>query len=478
MFNLFKIEKKMKKKILLFVCAILCASAMSAQINTPLCFTNVGDADATVKFGNRTDLKGTEVFNETKIQTSADAVTWADYTIDDVITLHPGDKVYFRNTLDNGLNKSGLENRRFYIPEGEKIAVSGNIMSMVNNATSITWKYCFVLLFTNCKGLVDASQLVLPATTLQEYCYYYLFQNCSNLVSAPKELPATTLVDGCYNQMFSGCSSLLESPYIKGKTIQSAGAMSSMFKNCTSLERITVNFTSWPSSGFSAWVNNVPNVSSFVFVCPSTLEMRYFGDSYVQENWTVSRDMPFELTVNKNGWASLYYNKALEIPSGVSAYYASSIVDNKIELIKVDNDIPASQGVVVSGNPGEKYIFDVIANATTEISGNLFEGVTSKTTCEENQYYVLDGAGTDVLKTPKFAKYNSTTLNAYKVYFEVQGSEPGAKIESVFAGDPTGIKSIAPAMSETKAMYNLQGVRVNQNYNGIVIMNGKKYLVK
>ena len=42
----------------------------------------------------------------------------------------------------------------------------------------------------------------------------------------------------------------------------------------------------------------------------------------------------------------------------------------------------------------------------------------------------------------------------------------------------TGVQEIAPATVKTDAIYNLAGQKVDANYKGIVIKNGKKMFVK
>lgn len=67
--------------------------------------------------------------------------------------------------------------------------------------------YCYQQMFQGCTSLNDPTYNFLPATTLATYCYDYMFQGCTSLTTAP-ELQATTLVGYCYNYMFDGCSSL------------------------------------------------------------------------------------------------------------------------------------------------------------------------------------------------------------------------------------------------------------------------------
>lgn len=91
--------------------------------------------------------------------------------------------------------------------------VYGNSMSLIygdqfigqTNLNGID--YIFRGLFFGCGNLLDASNLVLPATTLTQGCYYDMFNNCASITRAP-ELPATRLIDYCYCQMFKGCTNL------------------------------------------------------------------------------------------------------------------------------------------------------------------------------------------------------------------------------------------------------------------------------
>ena len=96
--------------------------------------------------------------------------------------------------------------------DGFKTKVYGNIMSLVDEtgyetAKAVSGDYVFWGLFRGNTTLIDASGLLLPATTLAKSCYTSMFNGCSALTTAP-ELPAKTLVDFCYSNMFNGCSNL------------------------------------------------------------------------------------------------------------------------------------------------------------------------------------------------------------------------------------------------------------------------------
>ena len=66
-----------------------------------------------------------------------------------------------------------------------------------------------------------------------------------------------------------------------------------------------------------------------------------------------------------------------------------------------------------------------------------------------------DAASTDI------QIYNTNGCHIY--YIEVVGSTGG-------------VEDITVADDENAPMYNLQGVQVDENYKGVVIKNGKKYI--
>ena len=145
-----------------------------------------------------------------------------------------GDKVRFK-----GNNTAyGVDDFSYNTFDGSTASfnVQGNIMSLINgdsfaNATTIS-DYTFVSLFNKTK-VVNAKNLVLPATTLASRCYQNMFDGCTSLTTAP-ELPATTLADSCYYGMFFGCTSLTSAPELPATKL--AGyCYNYMFYRCTNL---------------------------------------------------------------------------------------------------------------------------------------------------------------------------------------------------------------------------------------------------
>ena len=126
-----------------------------------------------------------------------------------------------------------------------KFDVEGNIMSLLygddfRGKTSLSGDgFTFSRLFMDNKDIVNAENLVLPATTLTRYCYSSMFSGCSGLTTAP-QLPATTLTQGCYNSMFYRCISLTTAPQLLATNLSEAyHCYESMFEGCTSLTTAT-----------------------------------------------------------------------------------------------------------------------------------------------------------------------------------------------------------------------------------------------
>lgn len=71
-----------------------------------------------------------------------------------------------------------------------------------------------------------------------------------------------------------------------------------------------------------------------------------------------------------------------------------------------------------------------------------------------------------------------TTVAAFKGYLDL-GSNSSAKTFFALDGTATGVNSIITDKANTiDVRFNLAGQRVGKDYKGVVIVNGKKMLVK
>jgi len=180
---------------------------------------------------------GTQIsFTQNSIEYSIDnGTTWGTMTTSEYLALNTGEKALFKAS---GLTPTSSVGIGTFTVNNGRINVSGNIMSMQDgdnfvNSTTISNKSQFRRLFYNCTNIVDVSNLILPATTLDQNCYQQMFSGCTSLTTAP-ELPATTLVSSCYRNMFYGCTSLTSAPELPATTLVNF-CYNEMFSNCTSL---------------------------------------------------------------------------------------------------------------------------------------------------------------------------------------------------------------------------------------------------
>ena len=162
--------------------------------------------------------------------------TWTEYASSSsgsgttIATLNNGDKLLIKGQNNRYMYNSFASTKQFN--------VYGNIMSLVSgdtfeNADTLTNIATFSRLFKDATGLVDAENLVLPATSLSSDCYEAMFLRCTSLTTAPA-LPATTLIFDCYYNMFYGCTSLTTAPALPATTL-AYECYYGMFYGCTSL---------------------------------------------------------------------------------------------------------------------------------------------------------------------------------------------------------------------------------------------------
>ena len=119
-----------------------------------------------------------------------------------------------------------------------QVKAYGNIMSLLDEnsfatATELNTQNTFLALFYNNTTLIDAGDLLLPASKLSPYCYRYMFGDCVNLTAVP-DLPAITLTEGCYQSMFLDCEALTTAPALPSTEL-AASCYSCMFYGCSNL---------------------------------------------------------------------------------------------------------------------------------------------------------------------------------------------------------------------------------------------------
>ena len=267
------------------------------------------------------------------IEYSTDGINWTSITSCDSSVSYPdstslhgrfpilnvGDKLYLRGNnltysmpnvnnsqskiiqpavvmIDYSIDVNGSPIYRWDNNDGE-YNVYGNIMSLIdkdnyfslttlstNGYDTYTYIGTFYKMFAD-TNVVNASGLMLPATTLTVGCYGYMFKGCTLLTATP-ELPATTLTPACYYGMFSGCTSLTIAPELPATTL-AADCYHDMFYGCTSLNYVKYSGTAgWSNYNgeFEYWLYNV--AYNGTFVNPNNIDFPR-NDNGIPSSWTI-----------------------------------------------------------------------------------------------------------------------------------------------------------------------------------------------
>ena len=216
------------------------------------------------------------------------------------ITVAKGDKVqFYGNGTDTQVYGDYPEVSILGSGDGFQTKVYGNIMSLLNETGFATMtelpeaEYVFYELFAGNTTLIDASELLLPATTLKTGCYEYMFEGCTNLTTTPK-LPAETLAMQCYEGMFLRCTSLTTAPKLPATTLATK-CYGDMFNGCTSLTNAYVKAAYTNTRGNFECRNMFKGCTATGAVLHTTPDNKasweaVMGPDKEWETWTVDED--------------------------------------------------------------------------------------------------------------------------------------------------------------------------------------------
>ena len=275
------------------------------------------------------------------IEYSTDKSTWQSLGTTSTTaltkTLAPGDKLYLKCST----NAWSLSSSNNYNSMSGVSKVGGNIMSLLygdnfDEETSFPSgsTYNFYNFFRNNTILVDASKILLPATTLSTMCYTNMFYGCTSLTSAP-ELPATTLISACYDSMFRGCTSLTSAPELPATTLADS-CYYDMFTGCTSLTSAPeLPATTLASSCYNSMFRGCTSLTSAPELPATTLASScYTNMFYGCTSLTSAPELPATTLISVCYLAMFYGCTSL---SNVTCLATSGINTNASTIIWLDN---------------------------------------------------------------------------------------------------------------------------------------------
>lgn len=211
------------------------------------------------------------------------------------ISVDAGDIIQFRGYNDS--YSSGNSRYNNFSGSSVYFKAYGNIMSLFDGDSFVSLvsfpegsTHNLRRFFQNA-NVVDAENLVLPATALTSYCYSGMFNGCGSLTAAPA-LPATILANSCYYYMFENCTNLTAAPELPTTTLANS-CYTGMFKGCTNLIYIKCLATDISATNCTlSWVDGVASSGTFV-KNPYMSDWR-IGLNGIPDNWTVQdADIPY-----------------------------------------------------------------------------------------------------------------------------------------------------------------------------------------
>lgn len=186
-------------------------------------------------------------------------------------------------------------------------------------------------------------------------------------------------------------------------------------------------------------------------------------------------------------WSTFYASNNRLLPEGVTAYAVKSNNDGRAQLVKVADGgqvIPGGQGYLLStAKENGFYLTPSAGEAVAAPTENLLTGSDEARTFNKAgyKYYILGRSGEDFgFYWQNGTNGNSVNNAAHKAFLRVSTLSSAKFLSFTFGEETTGINGITASDAEQNgtALYNLAGQRVAKGYKGLVIKNGKKYLVK
>lgn len=199
-------------------------------------------------------------------------------------------------------------------------------------------------------------------------------------------------------------------------------------------------------------------------------------------SYAISGSTSVSGTINAAGWNTYSSNYALDLSTitNGTAYVATATDGGNVTMTPVEDKIVAAgTGLMIKGTTGDKFTINTTANAATYSGDNLLVGLPNGGTVAvagEGYNYVF---GWTDAADPGFylVETDTPTLGANKAYLHTATALSKMSIIINDTQETDGINAVVNN-TENGVRYNLAGQKVGNDYKGVVIVNGKKYVRK
>ena len=199
--------------------------------------------------------------------------------------------------------------------------------------------------------------------------------------------------------------------------------------------------------------------------------------------WKVTRTIPahthatvcvtnsiVNIPANLSAWEAVDYDET----TGIKFNKANVIGGNYPYVVRNATDEDTDLSFTGTNNLNFKTIMDTEANKHKVGSTNIyFRGNWKEALETDGTQWIIKNEGIHA----SIVKADGVKISPFRAYFT--GIPQGSSAKLNFDDEETtGITNVNAAESNDDTLYNLAGQKVNAAYKGIVIKNGKKYLVK
>ena len=187
--------------------------------------------------------------------------------------------------------------------------------------------------------------------------------------------------------------------------------------------------------------------------------------------WTVEAVTSLPVRI-EDLYASVCLPVATIIPEGVAAWVAGEEADGKLHLSKITDSsvLPAGCPVILEAEEDGTYGFEITTDPDVTIPNN-FLGTTEAWTPAADKTTMVLGEVNGVVG---LYKYTGAYIPGFKMYYETETSVSNIRV--MWNGMITAIEASKRDDMREGEMYDINGQRV-MKANGLVIVNGKKYVV-
>ncbi len=176
-------------------------------------------------------------------------------------------------------------------------------------------------------------------------------------------------------------------------------------------------------------------------------------------------------TIGSARYATLYADRALSVPEGLTAYTATEGDDRLYTTAITDGVIPARTGVILEGN-ANTYTFYTAPNLGTADRGCL-KGVLADTTNPGGCYVLSQVKGS----VGFYRLGDGVTLKANRAYYQPTAAGANAFLLDILGNGTTDISlTKSPLKGDLEGRYDLTGRCIQGHAKGVSIVNGKKVI--